>query len=114
MALRIFSHFTKNSLFSVNPLRFGFLLLLLAVSGVLMYEDQQATRENAELTTEIGHLTEEQQEMAQRMDAAVAFLEQNLDLTKSQQELLRAGYKLVQEHAFLPHQYFLVFRPGKQ
>ena len=30
------------------------------------------------------------------------------------QELLRAGYKLVQEHAFLPHQYFLVFRPGKQ
>lgn len=28
------------------------------------------------------------------------------------QELSRAGYKLVQEHAFLPHQYFLVFRPA--
>lgn len=27
-------------------------------------------------------------------------------------ELARAGYKLVQEHAFLPYQYFLVFRPA--
>lgn len=27
-------------------------------------------------------------------------------------ELARAGYKLAQEHAFLPHQYFLVFRPA--
>jgi SAM-dependent methyltransferase len=32
---------------------------------------------------------------------------------KVRQELIRAGYKLVQEHAFLPHQYFLVFRPQK-
>ena len=28
-------------------------------------------------------------------------------------ELKRAGYALSQEHAFLPNQYFLVFRPGK-
>ena len=28
-------------------------------------------------------------------------------------ELKSAGYALVQEHAFLPNQYFLVFRPGK-
>ena len=28
------------------------------------------------------------------------------------QELTRAGFSLVQEHAFLPHQYFLVFRPA--
>ena len=28
------------------------------------------------------------------------------------QELMRAGFELVQEHAFLPHQYFLVFRPA--
>ncbi len=27
-------------------------------------------------------------------------------------ELKAAGYLLVEEHAFLPHQYFLVFRPG--
>jgi len=27
-------------------------------------------------------------------------------------ELARAGYRLVEEHAFLPHQYFLVFRPA--
>ena len=27
-------------------------------------------------------------------------------------ELARAGYLLAQEHAFLPYQYFLVFRPG--
>jgi len=26
-------------------------------------------------------------------------------------ELARAGYRLVQEHAFLPHQYFLIFKP---
>jgi SAM-dependent methyltransferase len=31
---------------------------------------------------------------------------------KVKQELTRAGYKLVQEHVFLPHQYFLVFRPA--
>ena len=30
------------------------------------------------------------------------------------QELGRAGYALAQEHAFLPNQYFLVFRPQKQ
>ena len=29
-------------------------------------------------------------------------------------ELNRAGYEVAQEHAFLPHQYFLVFRPQKQ
>ena len=28
-------------------------------------------------------------------------------------EMKRAGYDLAQEHAFLPNQYFLVFRPGK-
>jgi len=28
-------------------------------------------------------------------------------------ELQRAGYKLVEEHPFLPHQYFLVFQPAK-
>jgi predicted methyltransferase len=28
-------------------------------------------------------------------------------------EMERAGYALAQEHAFLPNQYFLVFRPGK-
>ena len=28
-------------------------------------------------------------------------------------EMERAGYVLAQEHAFLPNQYFLVFRPGK-
>ena len=28
-------------------------------------------------------------------------------------EMKRAGYVLAQEHAFLPNQYFLVFRPGK-
>jgi SAM-dependent methyltransferase len=28
-------------------------------------------------------------------------------------EFKRAGYALAQEHAFLPNQYFLVFRPGK-
>jgi len=27
------------------------------------------------------------------------------------QELTSAGYLLAQEHAFLPHQYFLVFSP---
>jgi SAM-dependent methyltransferase len=27
------------------------------------------------------------------------------------QELSRAGYRLLEEHKFLPHQYFLVFRP---
>ena len=32
---------------------------------------------------------------------------------KVKQELARAGYELVQEHAFLPNQYFLVFVPGK-
>jgi len=26
-------------------------------------------------------------------------------------ELTRAGFELVQEHSFLPDQYFLVFRP---
>jgi hypothetical protein len=26
-------------------------------------------------------------------------------------EMQRAGYVLATEHAFLPHQYFLVFRP---
>lgn len=29
-------------------------------------------------------------------------------------ELKGAGYALVQEHAFLPHQYFLIFQPVKQ
>jgi SAM-dependent methyltransferase len=29
-------------------------------------------------------------------------------------ELARAGYALGEEHTFLPHQYFLVFRPGTQ
>jgi predicted methyltransferase len=29
-------------------------------------------------------------------------------------ELGKAGYSLVQEHAFLPNQYFLVFRPAKR
>lgn len=29
-------------------------------------------------------------------------------------ELSRAGYALAEEHAFLPYQYFLVFRPQKQ
>lgn len=28
------------------------------------------------------------------------------------EEMKRAGYALAQEHAFLPNQYFLVFRPG--
>ncbi len=28
-------------------------------------------------------------------------------------ELMRAGYALAQEHAFLPNQYFLVFQPAK-
>lgn len=28
-------------------------------------------------------------------------------------ELQRAGYTLAEEHAFLPNQYFLIFRPGK-
>jgi SAM-dependent methyltransferase len=28
------------------------------------------------------------------------------------QEMKRAGYELAQEHAFLPYQYFLVFRPA--
>jgi predicted methyltransferase len=28
-------------------------------------------------------------------------------------ELDRAGYVLIQDHAFLPYQYFLVFRPGR-
>jgi len=27
-------------------------------------------------------------------------------------ELRKAGYALTEEHAFLPHQYFLIFRPG--
>ena len=99
MALRIVSHVTKTFLFSVNPLRFGFLLLVLAVSGVLMYEDRQAVLENEFLTEEIGRLTEEQQDMARRMDAAVAFLEENLDLTKSQQELLRADLMSEKEKA---------------
>ena len=27
-------------------------------------------------------------------------------------ELQRAGYSIAEEHGFLPHQYFLVFRPG--
>ncbi|HLB15922.1 MAG TPA: class I SAM-dependent methyltransferase, partial [Burkholderiales bacterium] len=27
------------------------------------------------------------------------------------QELARAGFELAQEHAFLPHQYFLILRP---
>ncbi|HXV10877.1 MAG TPA: methyltransferase domain-containing protein [Burkholderiales bacterium] len=27
------------------------------------------------------------------------------------QEMARAGYRLLEEHKFLPHQYFLVFRP---
>jgi len=27
-------------------------------------------------------------------------------------ELARAGYRLEHEHAFLPNQYFLVFRPA--
>jgi len=30
------------------------------------------------------------------------------------QELARAGYRLEQEHAFLPHQYFLEFVPAKR
>lgn len=29
------------------------------------------------------------------------------------QELARAGYKVVQEHAFLPNQYFLEFVPQR-
>ena len=29
-------------------------------------------------------------------------------------EFKRAGYALVQEHAFLPNQYFLIFQPAKQ
>jgi hypothetical protein len=29
-------------------------------------------------------------------------------------ELKAAGYGLVQEHAFLPNQYFLVFAPAKR
>ena len=29
-------------------------------------------------------------------------------------EMQRAGYELVQEHAFLPRQYFLVFQPSKR
>jgi len=29
------------------------------------------------------------------------------------EEMRRAGYALAQEHAFLPRQYFLVFRPGR-
>jgi hypothetical protein len=28
------------------------------------------------------------------------------------EELKRAGYALVEDHAFLPRQYFLVFRPA--
>ncbi|HET9663509.1 MAG TPA: hypothetical protein VFP00_04710, partial [Burkholderiales bacterium] len=28
-------------------------------------------------------------------------------------ELDRAGYRLVEEHGFLPNQYFLVFQPAK-
>jgi hypothetical protein len=28
-------------------------------------------------------------------------------------ELQRAGYKPVEEHPFLPYQYFLVFQPAK-
>jgi predicted methyltransferase len=28
-------------------------------------------------------------------------------------ELLRAGYRLAEEHGFLPNQYFLIFQPGK-
>lgn len=28
-------------------------------------------------------------------------------------EMERAGYALAQEHAFLPNQYFLIFRPSK-
>ncbi len=30
-----------------------------------------------------------------------------------QAELQRAGYRLAEEHAFLPNQFFLVFQPGK-
>lgn len=36
-----------------------------------------------------------------------------IDPERVKDELKRAGYALSQEHAFLPNQYFLVFRPAK-
>ena len=86
----IITYFKNTSLFSVNPVRFGFLLLLLGITGVLAYEDWETTRENAMRTAEIERLTETQQSLSKRIDTAILILEQNLDITKSEQELLRA------------------------
>ena len=35
-----------------------------------------------------------------------------IEPSRVKDEMKRAGYALAQEHAFLPNQYFLVFRPG--
>ena len=99
MLKRVITHFKNKPLFSVNPLRFGFLLLLLGITGILAYEDRETARENAMLIAEIERLTEAQQNISKRMDAAVLLLEQNLDLTKSEQELLRADLITEKEKA---------------
>jgi hypothetical protein len=35
-----------------------------------------------------------------------------LDRRELERELSQAGFRLVEEHEFLPHQYFVVFSPS--
>ena len=48
-----------------------------------------------------------------RMDSPVGPpKDARIEPNRVKDEMKRAGYALAQEHAFLPNQYFLVFRPG--
>jgi len=39
---------------------------------------------------------------------------ERVSAARARAELARAGYVLAEEHAFLPNQYFLVFRPANR
>lgn len=99
MLKRVIAYVKHVPLFSVNPFRFGMLLLLLGITGVLAYEDRKTAWENVALTAEIERLAEAQQDISKRMDVAVLLLEQSLDLTKNEQELLRADLMTEKEKA---------------
>lgn len=76
----------------ISPANMNFivLVLLLGVVGVLGYESTEKRQEYAALSGDIERLQAEQRTTSKQLSAALASLETNLTVTKSEQENLRS------------------------
>jgi len=95
----------KAHMLSVNK-SLIFLFLLLSTAGVLAYEYREMQGQNAELSREIARLEtvqseqeRAQQEVSERLSAALLSLAENLDVAKGEQDALRSSLQSEQQKA---------------